>query len=43
MVIDTNVLIDYCGIIEQFCADAEKANHPIIVIIPSVVLGELDG
>ncbi|EJF61181.1 PIN domain-containing protein [Dichomitus squalens] len=43
IVIDTNVLIDYCGIIEQFCFDVEKAGHPIMVVIPSVVLGELDG
>ncbi|KAI0327116.1 hypothetical protein GY45DRAFT_1165597 [Cubamyces sp. BRFM 1775] len=43
IVIDTNVLIDYCGIIEQFCADVEKAHYPIMIIIPSVVLGELDG
>lgn len=43
VVIDTNVLIDYCGIVEQFCADVEKAGYPILIIIPSVVLGELDG
>ncbi|KAI0771562.1 PIN domain-containing protein [Trametes elegans] len=43
VVIDTNVLIDYCGILEQFCADVEKTPYPIRIIIPSVVLGELDG
>ncbi|KAI9063313.1 hypothetical protein FKP32DRAFT_1592756 [Trametes sanguinea] len=43
VVVDTNVLIDYCGVIEQFCADVEKAEYPIMVIIPSVVLSELDG
>ncbi|PIL37090.1 hypothetical protein GSI_00782 [Ganoderma sinense ZZ0214-1] len=43
VVIDTNVLIDYCGIIEQFCQDAERAQYPIMIIIPGVVLGELDG
>ncbi|KAI0677558.1 PIN domain-containing protein [Trametes maxima] len=43
VIIDTNVLIDYCGIVEQFCADVEKVGYPIMIIIPSVVLGELDG
>lgn len=43
IVIDTNVLIDYCGVIERFCDDTEKAQYPIMIIIPSVVLGELDG
>ncbi|KAI0375574.1 hypothetical protein BV20DRAFT_3131 [Pilatotrama ljubarskyi] len=43
VVIDTNVLIDYCGIVEQFCADVEKSPYPIVIIIPSVVLSELDG
>ncbi|KAH9853542.1 PIN domain-containing protein [Lenzites betulinus] len=43
VVIDTNVLIDYCGIVEQFCADVEGAGYPVLVVIPSVVLSELDG
>ncbi|KAI0832355.1 PIN domain-containing protein [Trametes gibbosa] len=43
VVVDTNVLIDYCGIVEQFCADVEGAGYPVLVVIPSVVLSELDG
>ncbi|KAI0750746.1 PIN domain-containing protein [Daedaleopsis nitida] len=43
IVIDTNVLIDYCGIIERFCEDVEASRYPIMIIIPGVVLSELDG
>ncbi|TFK91475.1 hypothetical protein K466DRAFT_515247 [Polyporus arcularius HHB13444] len=43
VVLDTNVLIDYCGIIEQFCEDVERVKYPIMIIVPSVVLSELDG
>ncbi|RPD67227.1 hypothetical protein L226DRAFT_529605 [Lentinus tigrinus ALCF2SS1-7] len=43
VVLDTNVLIDYCGIIEQFCEDVERVKYPIMIIIPSAVLSELDG
>ncbi|KAH9943493.1 PIN domain-containing protein [Epithele typhae] len=43
VILDTNVLIDYQTVIEQFCADLEKTRYPIKIIIPSVVLGELDG
>ena len=43
LIIDTNVLIDYKTIIELFCHDVEQAKLPIKLIIPSVVLGELDG
>ncbi|KAI0719619.1 PIN domain-containing protein [Cerioporus squamosus] len=43
VVLDTNVLIDYCGIIEHFCEDVERVKYPIMIIVPSVVLSELDG
>ena len=43
LIIDTNVLIDYKTIIEQFCNGVERAGLPVKVVIPSVVLGELDG
>ena len=43
MVIDTNVLIDYCGIIEQFCEDVERVKYPIMIIVPGAALSELDG
>lgn len=43
VVIDTNVLIDYRGILEQFCEDVERIGYPIMIIVPSVVLSELDG
>ena len=37
------MLIDYKTVIEQFCLDVEKTTLPIKVIIPGVVLAELDG
>ncbi|KAI0638120.1 PIN domain-containing protein [Trametes polyzona] len=43
VVIDTNVLIDYGSVVQQFCADVESAGHPILLVVPGVVLSELDG
>ena len=43
VIVDTNVLIDYQKVLEQFCLDVERSPYPIKIIVPSGVLGELDG
>ena len=42
IVIDTNVLLDYLMVIQKFVADVEKTGWPSVVVIPSVVISELD-
>lgn len=42
VVVDTNVLLDYLVVIQRFVADLEKTKWPSVVIIPSVVISELD-
>ncbi|KAJ6515774.1 PIN domain-containing protein [Mycena sanguinolenta] len=43
LVVDTNVLLEKQRLLEEFVRSVEKAALPIIVIIPGVVLHELDG
>lgn len=43
VVIDTNILIDNLPMVERFCGDVETMSLPIMIIIPIVVLSELDG
>jgi hypothetical protein len=42
VVIDTNVLLDYLMVIQKFVADVEKTRRPCVIVIPSVVVSELD-
>lgn len=42
LVLDTNILIHFLDTIQQFVADAEALNLPVIVLIPGVVVSELD-
>jgi len=41
-VVDTNVLLDYLMLIQKFVADIERTKWPTVVVIPSVVISELD-
>lgn len=40
--VDTNVLLDYLMVIQKFVADVERTKWPSVVVIPSVVISELD-
>lgn len=42
VVVDTNVLLDYLMVIRKFVADIERTKWPSVIIIPSVVISELD-
>ena len=43
LVLDTNVLLGHLDVLQQFVDDVEQASAPVIVIVPGVVLSELDG
>ncbi|TCD68213.1 hypothetical protein EIP91_011385 [Steccherinum ochraceum] len=43
IVIDTNVLIDQLAVIKRLSEDVEAHDVPIVIVIPNVVLTELDG
>ncbi|KLO18095.1 hypothetical protein SCHPADRAFT_900080 [Schizopora paradoxa] len=43
LVLDTNVLLGYLEVLEQFVRDCEKCGAPVQIIIPGVVVRELDG
>lgn len=42
IVVDTNVLLDYLMVIQKFVADIERMRWPSVVVIPNVVISELD-
>ncbi|KAJ7929895.1 PIN domain-containing protein [Mycena leptocephala] len=43
IVVDTNILLQHLGLLQQFVRDVERAALSILVIIPGAVLNELDG
>ncbi|OCH92928.1 hypothetical protein OBBRIDRAFT_725934 [Obba rivulosa] len=43
VIIDTNVLIDHLDVIQQFSDDIESLSLPVLILIPNVVISELDG
>ncbi|KAG0709744.1 PIN domain-containing protein [Suillus ampliporus] len=43
VVLDTNILLDYLDVIQAFVAEVEEQGLPVMVIIPGVVIYELDG
>ncbi|KAG1752682.1 PIN domain-containing protein [Suillus paluster] len=43
VVIDTNILLDNLDVIRAFVAEVEEQGLPVMVIIPGVVIYELDG
>ena len=43
MVIDTNILLHQYEAIRTFVEDVEKAQLPILVVIPGAVIYEIDG
>jgi hypothetical protein len=43
LVLDTNILLHYFEVLQQFVADIEALALPLMVIIPGVVVCELDG
>lgn len=42
LVLDTNVLLGYLDVLEQFVRDSEICLAPVQIIIPGVVVQELD-
>lgn len=42
IVLDTNVLLGHLEVMQQFAEDIEKVGEPISVVIPGVVVQELD-
>ncbi|KAH8118312.1 hypothetical protein DFH11DRAFT_1686509 [Phellopilus nigrolimitatus] len=42
IVLDTNVLLRYIEVIQQFAEDVRRAGEPIFIVIPGVVVQELD-
>ncbi|KAG6821614.1 hypothetical protein H0H93_000123 [Arthromyces matolae] len=43
LVLDTNILLHHFDVISQFVGDAERYSLPIVIVIPGVVVYELDG
>jgi hypothetical protein len=43
LVLDTNILLHHLETIEQFIADVESLSLPVMVVIPGIVICELDG
>ena len=43
LVVDTNILLQYFDVFRRFVEDAEMYKLPVIVVIPGVVIYELDG
>ncbi|KAK0498644.1 PIN domain-containing protein [Armillaria luteobubalina] len=43
VVVDTNILLHDFDVLVQFVEDVERENVPVVIIIPGVVIQELDG
>ncbi|KAG1872710.1 PIN domain-containing protein [Suillus tomentosus] len=43
VVLDTNILLDYLDVIQVFVTEVEERGLPVLIIIPGVVIYELDG
>jgi hypothetical protein len=43
LVVDTNILLGHFEMLQQFIADVEGLSLPLMVIIPGIVIHELDG
>lgn len=43
VVLDTNILLDYLDVIQVFVTEVEERELPVLIIIPGVVIYELDG
>ena len=43
IVLDTNILLHHFDVVVQFVSDIERQALPITIIIPGVVIYELDG
>lgn len=43
IVVDTNVLIDHLNVVTRFIEDIEALTLPVVIVVPNVVISELDG
>jgi hypothetical protein len=43
IVLDTNIVLHHLEVIDCFITDVERLSLPVMVIIPGVVINELDG
>jgi len=42
LVVDTNILLHHLEPLQQFVEDIEKASIPTVVVVPGIVIHELD-
>ena len=43
IILDTNIILHYLEVIDDFIADIQTLSLPMMIIIPGVVINELDG
>ncbi|KAL6309649.1 PIN domain-containing protein [Sparassis latifolia] len=43
LVVDTNILLHYLAVLSRFSEDIEAHAFPVLIIVPNVVISELDG
>ncbi|KAF8897639.1 PIN domain-containing protein [Infundibulicybe gibba] len=43
IVVDTNILLGYLEVLKRFVADVEREGLPVVLVVPGIVLHELDG
>jgi predicted ribonuclease YlaK len=43
LIIDTNVLLDHLEVLKKFVEHVEGRGLPVILVVPGIVIQELDG
>lgn len=43
IILDTNIILHYLEVIDDFIADIQTLSLPMMIIIPGAVINELDG
>ena len=43
IILDTNIILHYLEVIDDFIADIQDLSLPMMIIIPGAVINELDG
>jgi hypothetical protein len=43
VVLDTNILLEFLDVIQGFVSEVEEQGLPVLLVIPGVVIYELDG
>ena len=42
IVVDTNIVLHHLEVLQQFVVDIETSSFPTIVVVPGIVIHELD-